>query len=123
MSSISGELQYMQYCQLFRSASKACVLTVLSFIHQKYSWGRLVLTQELMLNILSHYSVFPSFWRILRLFGTKIAAGRSSGRFFLRRKDTGIAKCKRVVAVTADADGYGMIIPVSPIERSNYAYL
>jgi hypothetical protein len=42
----------------------------------------MLITRELLLAILSYYAVFPSFLRVLRLFGARISEANPSGGFF-----------------------------------------
>jgi hypothetical protein len=42
----------------------------------------MLITRELLLAILSYYAVFPSFLRILRLFGARISEANPAGGFF-----------------------------------------
>ncbi|KAJ4175238.1 hypothetical protein NW754_005658 [Fusarium falciforme] len=54
------------------------------FITKRHSWSRILITRELLLRIISHYSIFLSFLRLVRLFGARLSEGNPSGGFFYR---------------------------------------
>lgn len=55
-----------------------------SFIQQKHSWSRLLITYDLLRQLLTHYIVFPSFWREIHSFGARTAAPGSLSEPFFR---------------------------------------
>jgi hypothetical protein len=60
-----------------------------------------------MFSLLSYYSVFPSFLRVIRLLGTRVAAGGPSSRLFFLRRESAMVQCKGIAAGGADTNKYG----------------
>ncbi|KAF2469936.1 uncharacterized protein BDR25DRAFT_35692 [Lindgomyces ingoldianus] len=66
------------------------------FIKKRHSWSRLLISEELLFNLMSYYSIFPSFLQTISLFGVQVSEGdRPVGFFFqlltrLRAHDGGL---------------------------------
>lgn len=58
-------------------------------IPQEYSWGKLLISEDIMKRLLSHYNVFPAFLDVLNAFGERTtAAGDSLGGCYISRHES-----------------------------------